>query len=73
MPKATFHKLKSAKKEAIVEAFLYEFSHYTYEEASITSVVKTLGISKGSIYQYFDSKLDLLLYLKEQCEQTKMQ
>lgn len=72
MPKETFHKLHSTKKEAFIEAFMYEFSHRTYEEASITSVVKTLGIAKGSVYQYFDSKLDLLLYLKEQCELVKM-
>lgn len=72
MPKETFHKLNSAKKETFVEAFMYEFSHRTYEEASITSVVKTLGISKGSVYQYFDGKLDLLLYLKGECELVKM-
>ena len=65
MPKETFHNLNSEKKEAFIEAFMYEFSHRTYEEASITSVVKTLGIAKGSVYQYFDGKLDLLLYLKE--------
>lgn len=73
MPKETFHNLNSTKKEAFIEAFMYEFSHRTYEEASITSVVKTLGIAKGSVYQYFDGKLDLLLYLKEQCELIKMQ
>lgn len=73
MPKATFIKLNSDKKKAFTEAFMYEFSHRTYEEASITSVVKTLGIAKGSVYQYFDSKLDLLLYLKEQCELVKME
>lgn len=73
MPKETFHKLNSTKKEAFVEAFMYEFSHYTYEEASITSVVKKLGIAKGSVYQYFNGKLDLLLYLKDQCELVKME
>ncbi|OFZ11922.1 MAG: hypothetical protein A3D92_10005 [Bacteroidetes bacterium RIFCSPHIGHO2_02_FULL_44_7] len=73
MPKETFHKLNAAKKEAFTEAFLYEFSHRSYEEASISSVVKSLGIAKGSVYQYFEDKLDLLLYLKEQCELVKME
>jgi len=73
MPKETFYKLNAAKKEAFTEAFLYEFSHRSYEEASISSVVKSLGIAKGSVYQYFADKLDLLLYLKEQCEQVKME
>lgn len=72
MPKETFHKLNSTKKKAFTEAFMYEFSYHTYEEASITSVVKKIGIAKGSVYQYFDGKLDLLLYLKEQCELIKM-
>lgn len=73
MPKDTFHKLNSTKKEKLTQAFLYEFSHKTYDEASITSVVKQLGIAKGSIYQYFDDKLDLFLYLKEICEKVKLE
>ena len=73
MPKQTFFKLKEEKKEAIIQAFLFEFSHHSYEDASITAVVKKLGIAKGSIYQYFEDKLDLFLYLKEESEQCKMQ
>lgn len=73
MPKHTFFKLKEEKKEAIIQAFLFEFSHHSYEDASITAVVKKLGIAKGSIYQYFEDKLDLFLYLKQESEQTKMQ
>jgi AcrR family transcriptional regulator len=72
MPKETFHKLNEVKKKTFTEAFMYEFSHHPYEEASVTSVVKKLGIAKGSVYQYFDGKLDLLLYLKDQCELVKM-
>lgn len=72
MPKETFHNLAPAKKEVITKAFLYEFSHFNYEDASITSVVKSLGIAKGSIYQYFEDKMDLFLYLKGESEMTKM-
>ncbi len=73
MPRQTFFKLKEEKKEAITQAFLFEFSHHSFEDASITAVVKKLRIAKGSIYQYFEDKLDLFLYLKEESEQTKMQ
>ena len=73
MPKDTFIKLKPAKKEAITNAFLHEFSHHVYEEASITKAVKSLGIAKGSVYQYFKDKLDLYLYLKELCETVKVE
>lgn len=72
MPKDTFHKLKAEKKSAITQAFLEEFSQKRYSDASITAVVKSLGIAKGSVYQYFEDKLDLFLYLKQECEAVKM-
>lgn len=73
MPKETFKRLSEDKQNAFIEAFLEEFSQKQYEEASISQVVKSLGIAKGSVYQYFDGKLDLYLYLKELSEQTKME
>lgn len=73
MPKETFYRLKPAKKKALIDAFLEEFSQHLYEDASITSVVKKLGIAKGSVYQYFEDKLDLYLYLKRECEKVKME
>lgn len=73
MPSATFEKLGSSKKEAFIEAFLKEFARHPYEKASISTVVKQLGIAKGSVYQYFENKMDLFLYLKQYAEQQKMQ
>lgn len=72
MAKQTFHKLNPAKKTKITEAFLREFSLKKYDEASLSAVVKSLGISKGSVYQYFGSKFDLFLYLFEECAKIKM-
>lgn len=63
MPKNTFHKLKKEKKQRIAEAFLREFAIKPFDEASLTEVVKQLGIAKGSMYQYFEDKLDLYTYL----------
>lgn len=73
MPKQTFLKLKEEKKTLITNAFLTEFSLKTFDEASISTVVKQLGIAKGSVYQYFDNKMDLYLYLIECCQEKKMQ
>lgn len=73
MPKQTFYNLDTKKKDRFIQAFLKEFSSKLYEEASITSVVKQLGIAKGSVYQYFDDKLDLFLHLKTHCEGKKME
>lgn len=72
MPKPTFINLDSVKKKHITNAFLREFALKSFDEASLTDVVKQLGIAKGSIYQYFEGKLDLYLYLIAECSATKM-
>lgn len=72
MPKETFYKLKPGKRKSITDAFLREFSIKIYDEASISNVVKSLGIAKGSIYQYFIDKLDLFLYLQTACNEVKL-
>lgn len=73
MPKQTFVNLDTRKKRLITESFLREFTIKSYDEASITVVVKELGIAKGSVYQYFDNKLDLYMHLIEVCSNVKMQ
>ncbi|MCG8699037.1 MAG: TetR/AcrR family transcriptional regulator [Bacteroidales bacterium] len=72
MPKDTFINLKEDKKQRLKEAFLKEFTMNAYDDASITTVVKKLGIAKGSIYQYFNDKLDLYMYLINECSLVKM-
>lgn len=72
MPKDTFNKLNKEKRQLIIEAFYKEFTLNTFDDASITRVVRSLGISKGSVYQYFDNKLDLYLYLMEKAGSHKV-
>ena len=63
MPKDTFFNLPSEKRERFVEAALDEFSMHDYRSASVSRIVERLGIAKGSVYQYFDDKKELYLYL----------
>lgn len=63
MPKPTFFNLSDAKRARITEAALDEFARHRYHAASISRVVAAAGISKGSLYQYFDHKLDLYRWL----------
>lgn len=63
MPTATFYKLPDKKRRKIIEESYKEFSLHSYEAASITNLVKSLGIAKGSVYQYFTDKADLYSYL----------
>ena len=50
-----------------------EFSEHTFNEASVNTIVKNSGISKGSLYQYFEDKLDIYLYILEIAGNKKLQ
>jgi AcrR family transcriptional regulator len=63
MPKATFQHLPAEKRERFTAAALDEFALHDYRTASVSRIVATVGIAKGSVYQYFDGKQDLYLYL----------
>jgi hypothetical protein len=65
MPRDTFLKLDDNKRKLFLHEAYKEFSINSYEGASITRLVKTLGIAKGSVYQYFNDKEDLYCYLVE--------
>ena len=65
MPKQTFFNLPFAKRRSIEEEAIREFAENTFERASLTKIVENCGIAKGSMYQYFEDKLDLYLYIVE--------
>src|SRR3989339_205468 len=62
-PKQTFANLPPEKRESIVRAAVAEFAEQGYQRASLNSIVRRLGISKGSLYQYFDNKEALFLHV----------
>ena len=66
MPTDTFNKLPAEKKSKIILAAKKEFTRASLKEASIKNIVEDAGIARGSFYQYFDSKEDLLQYLLEE-------
>ena len=63
MAKSTFYKLADAKKKSFLNEAYKEFALHSFESASITNLVKSLGIAKGSVYQYFTDKEDLYNFL----------
>jgi AcrR family transcriptional regulator len=63
MPRPTFFNLPEAKRQAIIDLAIEEFAEHDYRGASISRLVERAGIAKGSIYQYFEDKRDLFLYL----------
>ena len=73
MPRQTFFNLPEDKRNLIIDLALDEFSNYDYKNASISRIVNRAGIAKGSLYQYFEDKRDLYLYLVEISGQAKME
>ena len=48
------------RKKAILDAALQVFADEGYHNASISKIAKAAGVSKGLMYNYFESKQDLL-------------
>ena len=63
MPTATFFALPEDRRMRLVEEAITEFAEHSYAEASLTQLVRRAGIAKGSLYQYFEDKLDLYRWL----------
>jgi len=61
----TFDNLKDQKKQIIINKALLIFAEKGYELASTNVLTKELGISKGSLFKYFETKLGLYQYLVE--------
>ena len=63
MPKQTFLNLPEEKRTTFTDIALDEFANHEYNTASISKIVERAGIAKGSVYQYFEDKQDLFMYL----------
>lgn len=61
----SFDNLIEDKKQAILNAGFRIFGEYGFSKASIEDIVKEAGISKGSLFYYFESKKNYFLYLYE--------
>jgi len=73
MPTATFENLPEEKKQRIIDACFREFALHDYKQASVSRIVKELGIAKGSIFQYFGSKKELYRFLVNYAGQKKLE
>ncbi len=63
MPKETFLKLSREKQQKVINAAKKEFARVPIENVSIKNIVEEADIARGSFYQYFESKEDLLIYI----------
>lgn len=63
MPTATFYNLPDEKRERLTEAIKKELTRKSITEISINKIVQMAQISRGSFYQYFQDKEDMLGYI----------
>lgn len=62
----TFLRLPEEKRTRFLNAAWEEFTSVHFTDVSINQIVRRAGIPRGSFYQYFSDKDDLLAYLLEE-------
>lgn len=63
MVRPRFAKLPPEQQEAILRSARDEFAAHGFRDASLNRVIETAGISKGSMYYYFEGKEDLYTHV----------
>lgn len=63
MPTTTYYNLNSTKKDKIEKAVKKEFARVSLMDISVKNIVNDSGIARGSFYQYFETREDLILYM----------
>lgn len=63
MPSSRFFKLPDEKRSKILRAVHSELAEFPVDELSINRIIHSAGIPRGSFYQYFKDKDDLLEYV----------
>ena len=63
MPTSTFFRLPEEKRARLIEASWSEVSQVRFSEVSINRIISAARIPRGSFYQYFEDKDDLIRYL----------
>ena len=62
MPTKTFYRLRDEKQEAILRAAVHEFVQNGFTRAKTSDIAQNAGISKGSLFQYFENKNELFIH-----------
>jgi AcrR family transcriptional regulator len=68
----TWWNLSPDKRERVLTAALREFGRRGFSAGSLNAVAREAGIAKGSLFQYFEDKLDLYATICQQvCEEAR--
>ncbi|MCI8632903.1 MAG: TetR/AcrR family transcriptional regulator [Lachnospiraceae bacterium] len=72
MPKERFLNLPDEKRRRICQAAYEELLRVSYDQLSINQIIRRADISRGSFYQYFQDKDDLLAYMMKDFQESCM-
>lgn len=73
MARNRFDNLEAEKQEAILRAAGEEFAEKGFGGASINRIIRQSGMSKGSVYYYFEDKADLFATTVERSTQRLLE
>jgi AcrR family transcriptional regulator len=59
-------RLDDAKRTRLMEAAIEEFAEHGFDAASYNKIIERSGLSKGTVYYYFDNKDSLLTTMLEE-------
>jgi AcrR family transcriptional regulator len=65
MPTRTWERLPAARRDAVLAAAEAEFGANGFFAGSLNVIAREAGVSKGSLFQYFADKADLLAHLAD--------
>jgi AcrR family transcriptional regulator len=67
VPSRTWRQLPEDKRERVVDAALEEFGTNGFQAGSLNVVAREAEVAKGSLFRYFDDKMDLFAHVVEVC------
>lgn len=73
MPTSTFFNLPEEKRDKVIRAIKDEFSRVPFDDVSINKIVQAAGIARGSFYQYFADKDDMLRFILLDCQRLMLE
>lgn len=60
------------RQEEILQVAFEEFALKGYQNASLSIIIKKIGLAKGSFYRYFSNKKELFAYLVENATNRRL-
>src|SRR3954447_9624067 len=66
MPRATWANLDASRRERVLHAAMAEFGRHGYSGGSLNVIAREAGVAKGSLFQYFEDKLEFFAHVAEQ-------